>query len=93
MSANNLVIDVESLEAVANSIQKYITASKTDLETAMQGLQAAEGMWSDEDMRSLQESLRVFYNEVDDIGAQGIALMNRCDKKVEALKRLHSMNI
>jgi hypothetical protein len=93
VSASNLVIDVESLKAVADSIQKYIDASKTDLETAMQGLRTAEGFWSDEDMRQLQESLSLFYSEVEDIGTQGIALMDRCDKKVEALQRLHSMNI
>lgn len=93
MSASNLVIDVESLKAVADSIKQYIASSQSDLEIAMQGLQTAEGCWSDEDMRELQESLRLFYSEVENIGNQGVVLMDRCDKKVEALERLHSMNI
>lgn len=93
MSASHLVIDVESLQEVAKSLQNYVATSQADLQNAMQGLQAAEGCWSDEDMRQLQQSLSFFYSEVERIGQQGMTLMNRCDQKIEALGNLHSMNI
>ena len=93
MSASQLIVDVESLQEVAKSIKEYIAASQSDLENALRGLQAAEGCWSDEDMRQLQESLQQLTVDVELVGNKGIALAERCNKKVLALEELYSINI
>ena len=93
MSVANLVIDVETLQAVSNGIMKYVHESQESLETALNALQAAKGEWSDDDMEQLIDSLNAFYSEVEEIGNKGIAISERCSKKIEALARLHSMKI
>lgn len=93
MSASHLIIDVETLKGVASSIKSYISGAQANLETAMHGLQAAQGEWSDEDMELLQDSLQAFYSEVEEIGSKGLEICERCDKKIEAVAQLHSMQI
>lgn len=93
MSVTHLIIDPESLRAVSESIKTYLNGSQTNLEDAMRALQTAEGSWNDEDMKELQEALASFYQEVEDIASKGLALTERCDKKLAALDRLHSMKI
>ena len=93
MSASQLIIDIETLQGVAASIKSYITGAQTNLETAIHGLQAAQTEWSDEDMEQLMDSLQAFHSEVEEIGSKGLAICERCDKKVEAVARLHGMQI
>ena len=93
MSAENLIIDDEALLSVANSITDYVTSAKNNLEAAMRGLQAAESCWSDNDMRDLQESLQLFYSEVEQIGAKGTEIALRCQRKLDKKAQLHNMRI
>lgn len=93
MSVANLIIDVETLQTVSNGIKEYVQTSQASLESAMNALQTAKDEWSDEDMEQLIESLSAFYSEVEEIGNKGAILSQRCEKKIEAVTRLHSMKI
>lgn len=93
MSASTLIVDIPSLKAVADSIASYTASSQTELETAMRGLQTAEGCWSDEDMRKLQESLQMLFSRVEQIGSQGMGIVERCNQKIAAVEKLHNLTI
>ena len=93
MSVTNLVIDVETLKTVSGSIKTYVNEAVNNLEEAIRGLQVAQAQWYDEDMEELIDSLQAFVTEVETIGEKGLVLSERCEQKIQALARLHSMKI
>ena len=93
MSANNLIIDVAALQTVETGIQGNMEASKENLEKVLQELQAARAEWSDEDMDDLLESVGNLQAQLDVITDSGKTLLLRCQRKRQALERLHSMTI
>ena len=93
MSVSKLVIDVDTLQLMANSIRDYTAGAYENLDAAIRGIQQAQGEWHDDDMVQLQESLIQFYAGVNDLGKKGTDLISRCEQKIKALEQLHNIKI
>lgn len=93
MSAEKLIIDVTALQTVEEGIRGHMATAKEDLEKVLQELQGIEADWSDDDMAALQESIAALQTKLDPLAESGKELVLRCQRKREALDRLHSMTI
>lgn len=93
MSQSEVIIDEQSLMAVAKAINRYSKEYKEALESALRRLKQNSDDWNDEDFNSLVSAIGSFMVDVEMIENGTNQLMERIQNKISAIHELHSMNI
>ncbi len=93
MSASEVIINEQALEAVSKSIKTYVSSYREALVSALRSIGANSSDWNDEDFNSLVSAIGALIPDIDGIENATEQLVKRIDNKIEAIHILHGMKI
>lgn len=93
MSASEVIINEQALADVASSIRTYVASYREAIESAIRSIKANRSDWSDEDFSSLVSAVSSFLQDVEGIENATNQLVERINKKIDAIHLLHNKRI
>ena len=93
MSVDKVVIDLDALNLVANTLREWVINYSSSLEKVSSAIGKSSSDWCDEDFSDLVAFIESVSEEFDKMREKADELILRTNKKIEAVRQLHAMKI
>jgi len=93
MSQSEVIVDEQALSSVSDSITKFSSECRTNIEDAIRKIKLNSTDWNDEDFNRLLSAINSFMADVNGIDEATKTLNERINTKIAAIHELHSMKI
>lgn len=93
MGRSEVIVSEEALNSIASAIRTYIHDIHDVVTTAEDSITANKFEWTDDDFDSLLSAINSIVFNVDVIDGDSKKILERINKKIEAIQKLHKMTI
>ena len=93
MANEHLILDVDNLEKVNNTINRFLEQVGAQIDEVVSNISALGTEWSDEDYELLVKLLKEFYVEFEKINSNGTELAQKALEKISQIRSIQNLTI
>lgn len=93
MANEQLILDVDNLEKVNNTINRFLEQVGAHIDEVVSNVSGLGSEWSDEDYELLVKLLKEFYVEFEKINLTGVELAQKALEKISQIRAIQNLTI